>query len=66
MRTVFNDHFCGPGTGAFIFSLAVDTSQLGGFKLGFDPGNQGSSEVFLTILQRDGAFKPTSDLNSGS
>lgn len=55
---------------AFLDTIFSNSFDLGGFKLSFGPGNnQGSSEVFLTILQRDGSFKPASDLvliNSGS
>ena len=37
--------------------------DLGGVKLGYGPGNnRGSSEVFLTVIQPDGTFKPVTKL----
>ncbi len=54
-----------PRRQAFLDTIFSSSFDLGGFKLTFSPeNNQGSSEVFLTILQRDGAFKPANDLAS--
>ncbi len=47
----------------FLNTVFANAFDLGGFELSFGPGNnQGSSEVFLTILQEDGSFKPAGDL----
>ncbi len=38
--------------------------DLGGIKLAYGPGNnRGSSEVFLTVIQPDGSFKPVTKLS---
>lgn len=42
------------------------TWDLGGAKMEFGKGdNQGLSEVFLTVIQPDGSFKPVSKLSKG-
>jgi ABC-type branched-subunit amino acid transport system substrate-binding protein len=54
-----------PRRQAFLDTIFSSSFDLGGFELTFSPeNNQGSSKVFLTILQPDGAFKPTHDLLS--
>jgi branched-chain amino acid transport system substrate-binding protein len=57
-----------PRRQAFLDTIFSSSFDFGGFKLAFSPeNNQGSSDVFLTILQSDGAFKPAADLaSSGS
>ncbi len=56
-----------PRRQSFLDKIFSSTFDLGGFKLTFSlENNQGSSDVFLTILQRDGAFKPAGDLVSAS
>jgi hypothetical protein len=37
--------------------------DLGGFKLSYsDSSNRGSDQVFLTVIQADGTFKPVTRL----
>ena len=49
---------------AFVAAVAkVGTFDLGGVKLVYGPdSNRGSSQVFLTVLQADGTFKPVETL----
>jgi branched-chain amino acid transport system substrate-binding protein len=53
-----------PTREAFLDVIAKSGSfDLGGIKLSFGPSNnQGMSEVFFTILQADGSFKPVTRL----
>lgn len=54
-----------PQRQVFLDTIFSGSFDFGGFKLTFSPGNnQGSSKVYLTVLQADGAFKPASDLMS--
>ncbi|UCG14259.1 MAG: ABC transporter substrate-binding protein [Deltaproteobacteria bacterium] len=41
----------------------VGTFELGGIKLTYGPGdNQGMDQVFLTLIQKDGSFRPVQNL----
>ncbi len=52
-----------PSRKDFLDVIFANSFDLGGLSLSFGPGNnQGSTEVYLTILQSDGSFKPASDL----
>ncbi len=47
----------------FLNTIFSNTFDLGGLKLSFGPANnQGLAEVFLTVLQSDGSFKPATNL----
>jgi len=47
----------------FLHTIFSNSFDLGGVKLSFGPSNnQGTAEVFLTILQKDGTFKPATSL----
>ncbi len=52
-----------PTREALLDAIAKAPIDLGGVKFSFGPtNNQGSNEVYFTILQPDGAFKPVSKL----
>lgn len=52
-----------PTRKALLEKIFSSTFDLGGVKLGYgDKDNQGMDEVFLTVIQEDGSFKPVSDL----
>ncbi len=52
-----------PARRDFLATIFSNSFDLGGVKLSFGPANnQGSAEVFLTILQADGTFKSTASL----
>ncbi len=52
-----------PSREALLDAIAKAPFDLGGVKLGFGPAkNQGSDQVYFTILQSDGSFKPVSKL----
>jgi branched-chain amino acid transport system substrate-binding protein len=52
-----------PARDDFLKTIFSNSFDLGGVKLSFSPwSNQGSSAVFLTILQPDGTFKPVNRL----
>lgn len=54
-----------PRRQTFLDTMLSNSFDLDGFPLSFGLGsNQGSSKVFLTILQRDGSFRSVSDLTS--
>ncbi len=47
----------------FLNTIFANSFDLGGLNLSFGPqNNQGSSQVFLTILQSDGSIRPATDL----
>ncbi len=44
-------------------AMTAQPFDFGGFKLSYEPGkNQGSSQVFLTVMEADGSFKPVDRL----
>ncbi len=52
-----------PSRQGFLSTIFSHSFDFGGVKLSFGPAsNQGSAEVFLTILQPDGSFKPAAAL----
>lgn len=52
-----------PSREAFLDAIAKAPFDLGGVKLSFGPAkNQGSDQVYFTILQPDGSFKPVPKL----
>jgi branched-chain amino acid transport system substrate-binding protein len=52
-----------PSREALLDALAKAPFDLGGVKLSFSPSNnQGSDQVYFTILQSDGSFKPVQKL----
>ncbi|HEX2113810.1 MAG TPA: ABC transporter substrate-binding protein [Alphaproteobacteria bacterium] len=54
-----------PTRQSLLKALSSGTYDLGGAKLTFGPNdNQGMDEVFLTIIQKDGSFKPIKSLIS--
>jgi branched-chain amino acid transport system substrate-binding protein len=56
-----------PTREALLDAIAKTPFNLGGFKLSFGPSkNQGSDQVYFTILQRDGSFKPVVKLEKTS
>jgi len=53
-----------PTRAALLAAIAKGGFDLEGIKLDYGPGNnRGSSQVFLTVIQPDGTFKPVSSLN---
>ena len=51
------------GLGCFRPSRQVGTFDLGGVTLSYGPDdNQGMDQVFLTVIQADGSFKPVDRL----
>ncbi len=53
-----------PTRAALLGAIAKGGFDLGGIKLDYGPGNnRGSSQVFLTVIQSDGTFKPITNLN---
>jgi branched-chain amino acid transport system substrate-binding protein len=56
-----------PTRQALLKALSSGTYDLGGAKLAFGADdNQGMDEVFLTVIQKDGSFKPVKALTSKS
>ena len=52
-----------PTRKALLDKIFSSTFDIGGVKLGYgDKDNQGMDEVFLTVIQEDGSFKPVNDL----
>lgn len=52
-----------PTRKALLEKIFSSTFDIGGVKLGYgDKDNQGMDEVFLTVIQEDGSFKPVNDL----
>lgn len=52
-----------PSREALLDAIAKAPFDLGGVKLSFGPANnQGSNQVYFTILQSDGSFKPATKL----
>lgn len=52
-----------PTRKALLDKIFSSTFDIGGVKLGYgDKDNQGMDEVFLTVIQEDGSFKPVKDL----
>jgi hypothetical protein len=48
-----------PTREAFLDAIAKAPFDLGGVKLAYGPAkNQGSDQVYFTVLQSDGSFKP--------
>jgi ABC-type branched-subunit amino acid transport system substrate-binding protein len=53
-----------PTRRALLDTIFANTFDLGGVKLVYGPNdNQGMDEVFLTVIQPDGTFKPAANLN---
>ncbi len=53
-----------PTRKAFLDAALGGSFDLGGVKLGYGKDdNQGSDEVFLTVIQADGSFKPVTSLS---
>jgi len=49
---------------AFLDSLLLgDDFEIGGFQMNFDGDNQGSDQVFLTVLDKSGRYRPIDSLN---
>jgi hypothetical protein len=47
----------------FLDAIESSPFDLGGVKLGFSATqNQGSNQVYFTVLQQDGSFKPVTKL----
>jgi ABC-type branched-subunit amino acid transport system substrate-binding protein len=56
-----------PTRQAFLLAIAKGGFDLGGMKLDYSATrNQGSSSVFLTVIQPDGSFKPVTTLARAS
>jgi branched-chain amino acid transport system substrate-binding protein len=56
-----------PTRQSLLKALSSATFDLGGAKLAFGPNdNQGMDDVFLTVIQKDGTFKPVKALTSKS
>jgi branched-chain amino acid transport system substrate-binding protein len=52
-----------PTREAFLDAVAGDPFDLGGVKLSFSATqNQGSNQVYFTVLQADGSFRPVTKL----
>jgi ABC-type branched-subunit amino acid transport system substrate-binding protein len=52
-----------PTRQSLLKALSAGTFDLGGAKLAYGPtDNQGMDEVFLTVIQKDGSFKPVKSL----
>ncbi len=52
-----------PTRKALLDTIYANSFDLGGAKLSYGAGdNQGMDDVFLTVIQEDGTFKPVSDL----
>ena len=50
---------------AFLARLGIGSFDLGGVQLSYGPqDNQGMDQVFLTVIQPDGSFKPVSRLSN--
>jgi ABC-type branched-subunit amino acid transport system substrate-binding protein len=53
-----------PTRQSLLKAMSSGTFDLGGAKLTFGPNdNQGMDDVFLTVIQKDGSFKPVKSLN---
>jgi branched-chain amino acid transport system substrate-binding protein len=53
-----------PTRKAFLDTVLANSFDLGGVKLGYGASdNQGSDDVFLTMIQADGTFKPVTSLS---
>ena len=54
-----------PTRAALLQHLTRGEFDLGGFRLAFGPNdNQGSDDVFLTVIGKDGKFRPVNKLNA--